>query len=113
MNLTNFTTVTSYDTTAHTFMVWTFHSSIENYIEDISYWTLLGFLVLGIPLNVVAFFIWLIGPKSKTLCCATYFASNAVADFLCLAIPGISTYMWKIYYYHPYNVFHVILRHMP
>ena len=50
----------------------------------------LGFIILGIAINLIAFCIWMFGPKSKTLCCATYFALNAVADFLCCTIPGIS-----------------------
>jgi len=61
---------------------------------------------LGIPINVIAACIWMFGRKSKTLCCATYFASNAVADFLCLAIPGIlsvnyfqNLYVWFITWY--------------
>ena len=53
---------------------------------------LLGFIILGIPINLIAFCIWVFGPKSKTLCCATYFALNAVADFLCYTIPGIVLY---------------------
>jgi len=55
---------------------------------------LFGFILLGIPINLIAFFIWMFGPKSKTLCCATYFALNAVANFLCCMIPGISLYTW-------------------
>ena len=51
-----------------------------------------SFIILGIPINLIAFCIWMFGPKSKTLCCATYFAFNAVADFLCCTIPGISVY---------------------
>ena len=90
MNLTDVTTLTSYDNSTHTFI----NLSILTALETISFWILLGFLILGIPFNVIAFFIWSIGPKSKTLCCATYFAANAAADLLCLTIPGISTYLW-------------------
>jgi len=55
----------------------------------------LGFIILGIPINLVAFCLWMFGPKSKTLCCATYFALNAAADFLCCTIPGICKYtLW-------------------
>jgi len=75
----------------------TINWSILLNLWDIFIWMLLGFIILGIILNVIAFFIWVIGPKSKTLCCATYFASNAVADFLCLTIPGISYYIMLAY----------------
>jgi len=65
----------------------------------------IGIITLGIPINVIAACIWMFGRKSKTLCCATYFASNAVADFLCLAISGISTFPWKVHTYS-YKYFH-------
>jgi len=96
MNLTNVTTFTSYDNNTHAFINWTINSSILTYVEKISNWIFHGFLILGIPLNVIAFIVWTFGPKSKTLCCATYFASNAAADFLCLTIPGISSYVWRV-----------------
>jgi len=114
MNLTNVTTFTSYDNTTDRFIHnWTPSLSIVRYLyfETISWWIFLGFLVLGIPLNVIAFFIWLIGPKSKTLCCATYFASNAAADFLCLTIPGISTYLWRNFYFDQDSDLNLIQRH--
>jgi len=46
-------------------------------------------ICVGILLNSVAIFIWVCGPKSRSLCCATYFAANAVADFLTLSITGL------------------------
>jgi len=46
-------------------------------------------IYVGILVNIVAIFIWVFGPKSRSLCCATYFAANAVADFLTLSITGI------------------------
>jgi len=76
------------------------YSSGESYYNDfdeVYFYTFniamqvqLGFIILGIAINLIAFCIWMFGPKSKTLCCATYFALNAVADFLCCTIPGIS-----------------------
>jgi len=66
-----------------------------NYAFKIAMPVQLGFIILGIPFNLIAFCIWMFGPKSKTLCCATYFALNAVADFLCCTIPGICKYtLW-------------------
>jgi len=44
---------------------------------------------VGILVNISAIFIWVFGPKSRSLCCATYFAANAVADFLTLSIVGL------------------------
>jgi len=46
-------------------------------------------ICVGILVNSVAIFIWVFGPKSRSLCCATYFAANAVADFLTLSIAGL------------------------
>jgi len=51
----------------------------------------------GAVLNVLAFCIWVFGPKSKSLCCATYFAANAVADFLLLTIRPIYLEKWIIH----------------
>ena len=96
MNFTDATILTNYDNNTYRYTL--INASILTDVEKISQWIFLGFLVLGIPLNVIVFFSWLIGPKSKTLCCATYFAANAAADLLCLTIPGISTYLWTIYY---------------
>jgi len=78
------------------------YSSGDNYDNDeelfnalkIATPVLLGFIILGIPINLIAFCIWMFGLKSKTLCCATYFALNAVADFLCCTIPGITLYTY-------------------
>ena len=44
------------------------------------------FVYAGAVLNVLAFCIWMFGPKSKYLCCATYFTANSIADFLLLTI---------------------------
>ena len=46
-------------------------------------------ICVGILVNSVAIFVWVFGPKSRSLCCATYFAANAVADFLTLSITGL------------------------
>jgi len=67
--------------------------SLEDFREDRS--TLLLDVIfpigiyVGILVNSVAIFVWVFGPTSRSLCCATYFAANAVADFLTLSIPGI------------------------
>ena len=50
-------------------------------------------IVVGIVLNIVAIFLWMFGPKSKTMCSATYFAANSVTDLLSLTISGLWTYM--------------------
>jgi len=47
------------------------------------------FSYTGVVLNVLVFCIWMFGPKSRSLCCATYFTANAVADFLLLIIHPI------------------------
>jgi len=47
------------------------------------------FSCAGVALNVLVFCIWMFGPKSKSLCCATYFTANAVADFLLLMLHPI------------------------
>jgi len=47
------------------------------------------FSYAGVVLNVLVFCIWMFGPKSRSLCCATYFTANAVADFLLLMIRPI------------------------
>jgi len=57
-----------------------------------------SFLALGISLNIIVLCIWMFGPKSKSLCCATYFASNAVSDLLCSLVPGISIYTYLVFY---------------
>jgi len=108
MNLTDVTTLTIYDNSTHTSINW----SLPAYVGEISYWMFLGFLILGIPLNVITFFIWLIGPKSKTLCCATYFAANAAADLLCLTIPGINTYLWMASIYVIPSDAYVIMKYI-
>ena len=50
---------------------------------------------VGIALNVVAVCIWLLGPKSRGLCCAVYFAALAGIDLLTLSIPGILKYLYR------------------
>ena len=47
------------------------------------------FSCAGVVLNVLVFCIWMFGPKSRSLCCATYFTANTVADFLLLMIVPI------------------------
>ena len=42
------------------------------------------FSCAGVVLNALVFCIWMFGPKSRSLCCATYFSANAIADFLLL-----------------------------
>jgi len=67
--------------------------SLEDFIEHRS--TLLVDIIfpigiyVGILVNIVAIFIWTFGPKSRSICCATYFAANAVADFLTLSFSGL------------------------
>jgi len=50
---------------------------------------------IGIALNVVAVCIWLLGPKSRGLCCAVYFAGIAGIDLLTLSIPGVLKYLYR------------------
>ena len=45
----------------------------------------------GILLNIIAFFLWTFGSKSRNLCCATYFAANSLFDLLSLSINGLWT----------------------
>ena len=60
------------------------------------------FLCTGVVLNALVFCIWMFGPKSRSLCCATYFTANATADFLLLMIVpimlgrGIILIHWRI-----------------
>jgi len=54
------------------------------------------FMYAGTFLNALVFCIWMFGPKSKSLCCATYFTANAVADFLLLTIRPIIRGTWII-----------------
>jgi len=42
---------------------------------------------VGLVVNVVAFCVWVFGQKSKSMCCAIYFAANSAVDFLCLTRP--------------------------
>ena len=76
---------------------------MEDFIEDRSTVLLdvlfpIGIYV-GILVNIVAIFIWAFGPKSRSICCATYFAANAVADFLTLTMTGL----WIIICFTHYN----------
>jgi len=54
------------------------------------------FTYAGAVLNVLAFCIWMFGPKSKSLCCATYFTANSIADLLLLTIRPIFLNNWII-----------------
>jgi len=45
------------------------------------------FVSVGLVVNVVAFCVWVFGQKSKSLCCAIYFAANSAVDFLFLTRP--------------------------
>jgi len=54
------------------------------------------FSCAGVVLNVLVFCIWMFGTKSKSLCCATYFSANAVADFLLLLLLPIIGGTWII-----------------
>jgi len=54
------------------------------------------FSYTGVVLNVVVFCIWMFGPKSKSMCCATYFTANAVADLLLLIIHPLILENWII-----------------
>ena len=51
---------------------------------------------VGILVNIAAILFWIFGPKSRSLCCATYFAANAVADFLTLSIVGLWTIICSV-----------------
>jgi len=53
------------------------------------------FVITGILFNVVALCIWVLGPKSKSVCCSVYFAANAVADILLLTVRDY-------FYWHTY-----------
>ena len=44
------------------------------------------FSCAGVVLNILVFCIWMFGPKSRSLCCATYLTANAFADFLLLLL---------------------------
>jgi len=54
------------------------------------------FSCAGLVLNALVFCIWMFGPKSRSLCCATYFSANATADFLQLMILPITLERWII-----------------
>ena len=88
MNATEATTFTTSESLSHLIDMLT-----DEGLQKSANGIFLGIIILGIPFNVIAACIWMFGRRSKELCSATYFASNAVADFLCLAVPGISTYL--------------------
>jgi len=51
----------------------------------ISYQVLLPiFVIVGLLANILSFCVWMFGPKSKSMCCAIYFAANSTVDFLFL-----------------------------
>ena len=45
------------------------------------------FVSVGLVVNVIAFCVWVFGQKSKSMCCAIYFAANSAVDFLFLTRP--------------------------
>jgi len=49
------------------------------------------FVSVGLVVNVVAFCVWVFGQKSKSMCCAIYFAAISAFDFLYLTHP----LMWQ------------------
>jgi len=56
----------------------------------ISYQVLLPiFVIVGLLANILSFCVWMFGPKSKSMCCAIYFAANSAVDFLCLTQPPL------------------------
>ena len=52
------------------------------------------FVSVGLLVNVVALCVWVFGPKSKSMCCAIYFAANSAVDFLLLTAPLVWTQSW-------------------
>jgi len=56
----------------------------------ISYQVLLPiFVIVGLLANILSFCFWMFGPKSKSMCCAIYFAANSAVDFLLLTEPPL------------------------
>ena len=73
----------------------TFSTALE--VEEISNRVIFPFLLtVGLLFNITVLCVWIFGQKSKQLCCATYFASNAAVDILCLLIPGLSMYLSEL-----------------
>jgi len=59
-------------------------------IAVLSYEVFLPIIVcVGLLANVFAFCVWMFGPKSKSMCCAIYFAANSAVDFLLLTEPPL------------------------
>ena len=59
-------------------------------VKFISYEVLLPiFVSVGLIANVFAFCVWVFGPKSKSMCCAIYFAANSAVDFILLTQPPL------------------------
>jgi len=54
------------------------------------------FIGVGLIANVIAFCVWLFGPKSKSMCCAVYFAANATVDFLWMTRPLLFDNTWHL-----------------
>jgi len=72
---------------------WKMDFYTDEWVETLGKYKFIGedvleptFSCAGVVLNVLVFCIWMFGPKSRSLCCATYFTANAVADFLMLII---------------------------
>ena len=71
-------------------------------IAVLSYEVFLPIIVIvGLVANVFAFCVWVFGPKSKSMCCAIYFAANSAVDFLLLTEPplwndGLRQSNWSI-----------------
>ena len=72
---------------------------------DLSYWKdkldfisfhviLPIFVIVGLAVNAVAFCIWVFGSKSKSMCCAVYFAANSTVDFILLIAPLVWIDQW-------------------
>jgi len=55
-----------------------------------------SFLAVGVSFNITVLCVWIFGQKSKQLCCATYFASNAAFDLIFLLVSGTSLYVWRL-----------------
>jgi len=52
------------------------------------------FVGVGLVGNVVAFCVWVFGPKSKSMCCAIYFAANCAVDFLYMIHAVVWSNIW-------------------
>jgi len=75
-------------------------------INHISYNVILPLCVsVGLVVNIVAFCVWMFGPKSKSMCCAFYFAANAAVDFLYLTKSLFWFRCWQFVIYIPQTKF--------